>query len=66
MSGRRLLIVSQLLGGLPAILLVIGFGPPPPKGPGLFVWLFALVVIGWFGAAVVYSLIMAFKARRGS
>lgn len=61
MNDRRLLIVSQLLGGLPSILLVTAFGPPPPEGPGLFVWLFALVVIGWFGAAVAYCLSMAFR-----
>jgi hypothetical protein len=54
----------MLLGGVPAVLLVLALGPGPPDGPGLVVWAFAIMAIGWCATAVVYSVIQAFRTQR--
>jgi hypothetical protein len=62
MKEQRLL--SMMLGGVPVVLLIVAFGPRPPAGTGFLVWLAALVVIGWVGTALFYSLVQVFKSDR--
>jgi hypothetical protein len=61
---RDAMLLSVALGGLPAVLLVVAFGPRPPDGPGFLVWLVAPWGVGWASAALFYRLVQAFRSRR--
>jgi hypothetical protein len=60
---RDVLGFSAFLGGMPAVLLVVVFGPPAPAGPGFLVWLAALGGIGWAATGLLYNVLLLFRRR---
>ena len=57
------LISSMFLGGLPAVAIVIGFGPRPEGEQAETMWVGALLVIAWTATGFVYGLIKAQTER---
>jgi hypothetical protein len=57
-------LFSTMLGGVPAVLLVVALGPHPSTAVGLAIWFAALVVIGLAGTGLLYNLLQAFRSYR--
>jgi hypothetical protein len=59
--GRGL---AAVFGGFAVAMLVVVYGPPQPRGDQFFLWLLAIIAIGWAAGGMVYSFLQGFKARR--
>jgi hypothetical protein len=61
---NKLRLLSAVVGGVPAVLLVAQVVPQPSDEFGAVLWIVVLWIIGWAVTGLLYRLLSASISRR--